>query len=196
MGRRRPDGYYRKAKAEGFAARSVYKLEQMDRRYKLLRRGQRVVDLGCHPGSWLQYAARRVGAGGLVVGVDLKPPTVKLEEWVRFVQRDVRELGAEDLKAFAEAFDVILSDVAPATTGIRHADEAASVQLVEAVLSLAAGVLKPGGALVAKVYEGGSTPGLLKRVKGMFAMAKAHKPEASRAGSRELYLVGRGFRPN
>ncbi len=194
--RGQPDAHYRRAKEEGFAARSVYKLEEMDRRYGLLAARQRVLDLGCHPGSWLQYAAARVGPQGLVVGVDIQPPGVELAAWVRFVQADVLELGVEELKAFAPEYDLVLSDVAPRTTGVMVRDMARSAELTAKALDLALALLKPGGSLVAKVYFGPEVEGLIRRVKAAFSLGKAHKPEASRAASKEIFILGRGLKPS
>lgn len=192
--RGQPDALYRRAKTEGYAARSVFKLKEMDLRYGLLRPGQRVLDLGCHPGSWLQYAAQRVGRGGLVVGVDLQPPAVSLPPWVRFVQADVLELSPGELREHAEAFDLVLSDVAPRTTGVGHQDGAASLALTEAAVELALALLRPGGALVAKVYYGPGVDELIVRVKEAFQLGKGHKPGASRSASREIYILGRGLK--
>ncbi len=188
------DARYHRAKLEGFAARSVYKLEEMDRRYQLLKPGQKVLDLGAHPGSWLQYACQRVGPTGLVVGVDIQEAGVELPAWARYVQADLLTLLPEDLRAFAPAYDLVLSDVAPRTTGVMHADMAASYELTAKALDLAMALLKPGGSLVAKVYFGPQVEELIKRVKAAFSLGKAHKPEASRAASKEIYLLGRGLK--
>jgi 23S rRNA (uridine2552-2'-O)-methyltransferase len=193
--RGQPDAHYRRAKEAGFAARSVYKLEEMDRRYGLLAARQRVLDLGCHPGSWLQYAAGKVGPQGLVLGVDLQPPTVELPAWVRFIQADVLELSAEGLRGHAPAFDLVLSDVAPRTTGVMVRDLAQSAELTAKALELALALLRPGGSLVAKVYFGPEVEDLIKRVKAAFVLGKAHKPEASRAASKEIFILGRGLKP-
>ncbi|MBI5524455.1 MAG: RlmE family RNA methyltransferase [Desulfarculus sp.] len=188
------DARYHRAKREGFAARSVYKLEEMDRRYQLLRPNQRVLDLGAHPGSWLQYACQRVGRGGLVVGVDIQEAGVDLPAQARYLQADLLALEPQDLRAFAPAYDVVLSDVAPRTTGVMHADMAASYELTAKALDLALELLKPGGSLVAKVYFGPQVEELIKRVKAAFTLGKAHKPEASRSASKEIYLLGRGLK--
>jgi 23S rRNA (uridine2552-2'-O)-methyltransferase len=194
--RGQPDAHYRRAKEAGFAARSVYKLEEMDRRYGLLAPRQRVLDLGCHPGSWLQYAAAKVGPQGLVVGVDLQPPTVELPAWGRFVRADVLTLTAEGLREFAPAYDLVLSDVAPRTSGVMVRDMALSAELTAKAVDLALAVLRPGGSLVAKVYNGPEVEELIRRVRGAFALGKAHKPEASRAASKETYILGRGLKPS
>ena len=188
------DARYHRAKREGYAARSVYKLEEMDRRYQLLKAGQRVLDLGAHPGSWLQYAARRVGPRGLVVGVDIQPPGVDLPAWARYVQADILTLAAGELRAYAPCYDLVLSDVAPRTTGVMHADLAASHELTARALELALELLRPGGSLVAKTYFGPQTEDLIRRVKAAFKLGKAHKPEASRAASKEIFILGRDLK--
>lgn len=194
MTRAQPDAFYRRAKKEGYAARSVYKLQEMDRRYRLLRRGQRVLDLGCHPGSWMQYTARRVGPKGLVVGVDIQPLDIDLPDHVRFIHADLFELSPGDLSSFAPAFDLVLSDAAPRTTGVRHADVAGSLDLAARALELARGLLKPGGALVIKVYYGPGVDELIREIKSAFEMGKGYKPTATKAGSKEIYLLGRGLK--
>lgn len=188
------DAYYHRAKKEGYAARSVYKLEEIDRRYKLLRRGQKVLDLGCHPGSWLQYAAQKVGAKGLVVGVDLQPPTVELPRQARFVQGDLLTIEPGALKELAPAYDLVLSDAAPKTTGVKGSDVIRSLELTTAAVELGLTLLKPGGALVAKVFYGKDVDQLIHRVKRAFKMGKAYKPQVTTAGSKEIYLLGRDFK--
>ncbi len=188
------DAYYHRAKKEGYAARSVYKLQEIDRRYKLFRRGQKVLDLGCHPGSWLQYAAEKVGPSGLVVGVDLQPPGVELPRHARFVQGDLLSIGPETLREFAPAYDLALSDAAPKTTGVKGSDVIKSLELTTAAVELGLALLKPGGALVAKVFYGKDVDQLIHRVKKAFKMGKAYKPQVTTAGSKEIYLLGQGYK--
>ncbi len=197
------DARYFRAKRDGYAARSVYKLEDIDRRYGLLQGSRRVLDLGCHPGSWLQYCAQKVGPGGRVLGVDLKPPTAGLPSWVDYLEADVLELtaaevaeamgGAQGAKG-GRCLDALLSDLAPRTTGVVHADVAKSVELAARALELAEALLKPGGVLVAKVFQGAGVDQLIRRVKQAYKLGKAHKPAGSTKSSREIYLVGRGFK--
>jgi 23S rRNA (uridine2552-2'-O)-methyltransferase len=191
-----PDALYRRAKSQGYAARSVYKLQEMDRRYRLLRPGQAVLDLGCHPGSWLQFAAQKVGKKGRLVGVDLQPPGVALPPGVGFIQADVLQLTPDGLRERSgiEAFDLVLSDVAPRTTGVRDRDAAASLELTQAALELALALLKPAGSFLAKVYFGPGVDALIRRVKRAFKLGKGHKPDASRSASREIYILGRGLK--
>lgn len=188
------DARYRRAKQEGFAARSVYKLQEMDGRYQLFRPGQRVLDLGAHPGSWSQFAGERVGRGGFVLGVDLQEAGVSLGANGQWLVADLMTLTAEQLRAHAPAFDLVLSDAAPRTTGVAHADAAASLELTQRALELALELLKPGGSFLAKVYFGPGVEDLIRQVKTAFSLGKAHKPEASRAASREIYLLGRGLK--
>jgi 23S rRNA (uridine2552-2'-O)-methyltransferase len=184
------DHYFQRAKREGFAARSVYKLEELDLRYHLLQPGQRVLDLGCAPGSWLQYLARRVGPQGRVVGVDLQPVRVPLPAQVRVVQGDVFELAPEALQADGGPFDLVLSDMAPATSGIKSADAARSAQLVMRALALAGTLLRPKGTLLVKVFQGAQLPELRAAFRQVFTRVSIAKPRASRAESVELYLLG------
>lgn len=184
------DHYFRRAKREGFAARSVYKLEELDRRHRLLAPGQRVLDLGCAPGSWLQYAAQRVGAQGQVVGVDLQPVTVPLPPQAIAIVADVFAFTAADLPLGSVPFDVILSDMAPRTTGIRSADAARSAQLVLQALALAGPLLRPGGALLVKVFQGAQLSDLRAAFRRTFARVSIAKPKATRAESVEVYLLG------
>ncbi len=189
------DAFYHRAKREGYVARSVYKLEDLDRRFSLLRRGQKVLDLGCHPGSWLQYVSARIGPGGLVVGVDLKPPAIELGRNVRFLQGDLLETAPEALAAFCPVYDLVLSDAAPQTTGIAHADQAKSGELAGRALELALALLGPGGDMVAKVYHGPEAQELTRRVKQAFKQGKAYKSPVTTGGSREMFLVGKGRKP-
>lgn len=195
------DHYFQKAKREGFAARSAFKLEQIDGRRGLLHPGQRVLDLGAAPGSWLQYAASRVGPQGRVVGVDLQPVTVALPTQVTVIQGDVLDPrfdgGFETVAGAGEAgagppFDVILSDMAPRTTGIPAADAARSADLARRALHLAAPHLAPGGALLVKVFQGAQLPALRREFQAAFERVTLEKPRASRAESVEVFLLGMG----
>ncbi len=186
------DHYFHQARREGFAARSAYKLEQIDRRRKILRRGMGVLDLGCAPGSWLQYAAGRVAPAGRLVGVDLQAMTAALPEPVRLIQGDVFSLTPAELTGDGGPFDVILSDMAPKTTGVPSADAARSADLVRRALELSRTVLAPGGTLLAKVYQGGEFPSLRREFQSAFDKVTVEKPQASRAESVEIYLLGMG----
>ena len=205
------DHYFLRAKREGFAARSAYKLEEIDRRHRLLRPGMRVLDLGCAPGSWLQYAAARVGESGTVVGVDLQAVSKALPPQARALTGDVFAmhpgellagiLPAEDFPAGTAPFDAVLSDMAPKTTGIKQADAARCAELVRLALALAVGsagaphgLLKPGGALLAKVFQGGEMEALRREFGAAFDRVRTEKPKASRGESVEVFLLGLGRR--
>lgn len=190
----RHDAAFQRARASGFAARAVFKLEEIDKRFHLLAPGRRVLDLGCWPGSWMQYAAERVGPTGLVVGFDLRACEIALPSWVHPRQGDVTALDPAAVLAEFGHFDVLLSDMAPHTTGDRLSDQYHSEELCQRSLEIAAITLRRGGHFVAKVFQGGGFPKLIASVKAAFAEVKPVHAEASRAGSREQYLVGRGLR--
>lgn len=193
--RKRHDAYFKKAREEGFAARSVFKLEDLDRRFRLLSPGDRVLDLGCRPGSWLQYAQRVVesrGAQGVVVGLDRQPLPTPLPR-ARVLVGDVYTITDQELVGDLMAFDAVLSDMAPDTTGIRGTDQARSAALVEEALGRAERLLAPAGVFVAKIFQGPDVAGIRKRMEGRFSEVHLAKPDASRGSSSEVYLVGKGF---
>jgi 23S rRNA (uridine2552-2'-O)-methyltransferase len=190
----RHDTFFRKAREEGFAARAVYKLEDIDRRVRLFHPGARVLDLGCRPGSWMQYACKAVGPHGKVVGVD----RLALPEPVpgaHVILADIYTLSDAELLCGLAAYDVVLSDMAPDTTGIRSTDQARSANLVEEALMRAERLLAPLGAFVAKVFQSPEVEKLRKRMGERFTDVRLLKPEASRQQSSELYLVGKNFGP-
>jgi 23S rRNA (uridine2552-2'-O)-methyltransferase len=186
------DRFFEKAKREGLRARSAYKLDEIQRRLRILRPGARVLDLGAAPGGWCQIAAREVGQRGSVLGIDLEPiPPLPppVETWV--ADAFAPELLARLRDEGRAPVDVVLSDLAPRTTGVRGTDEARSIALAERALELATQVLKPSGSLVVKLFMGGEFETFLKRFKGAFGQVRVVKPEASVArGSKEVYLVG------
>jgi len=190
----RHDSFFRKARTEGFAARAVYKLEDIDRRVRLFHAGARVLDLGCRPGSWLQYAVKVVGPHGKVVGVDRLPLPAPVPG-AHFIQADIFELSDEQLLCGLGAYDVVLSDMAPDTTGIRATDQARSANLVEEALKRAERLLAPLGSFVAKIFQSPDVESLRKRMQHHFVDVRLLKPEASRQQSTELYLVGKNFGP-
>ncbi len=193
MGRYKPqDFYFKKAKRQKYVARSVYKLEEIQKKYKIIKPGSRVLDLGCAPGSWLQYAEEKVGPKGIVVGVDQKELKREFGPRVYFLKEDVYELDPSRLKQYVPVFDVVLSDMAPATTGIGFVDSTRSVYLAERALEIAIAVLKKGGFFLCKVFEGEDFPSFLKKYRGAFERVKIIKPKASRKDSREIYLLGMG----
>lgn len=192
--RARHDAAYRRAKEGGFAARAVFKLEELDRRFRLLGAGRRVLDLGCWPGSWMQYAAERVGEDGVVVGIDLKEVELALPVWVHAFVADVETMDPQLLVDRFGDFDTVLSDMAPRTTGDRATDVFRSEELARRALLIARVVLRPGGHLVVKVFQGGGFAELLADFRAVFQTCKPFQPGATRAGSTEQYLVGRGLK--
>ena len=192
----RKDHYYKKAKAEGLASRAVYKLEEMDRRFKLIPKGGRVVDLGCAPGGWLQYAAKKVGPSGKVVGIDLLPVQAALPSQVKVLQGDASDskLQEECMKILESAADAVLSDMSPNLSGITFRDQALSYELAEGVLRAARTMLRTKGALLLKTFPGEQTAELKKELKKNFEEIKTYIPEATRKGSSEIYLAALGFK--
>ena len=186
------DPFVTEAKARGYRSRAAFKLREIDDRFHLLRRGARVIDLGCAPGGWLQIALER-GAGG-IVGVDLLP--VDPLAGASLIQADFTDPGCGEwlIALLGGAPDVILSDMAPNTTGHRQTDHLRIVGLIEAAVDFAVDVLKPGGAFVSKAFQGGETAGLLALLKANFTHVRHVKPKASRAESSELYLLATGFK--
>jgi len=185
------DPFAAEARARGYRSRAAFKLSEIDDRFHLLRKGARVIDLGCAPGGWIQVAIER-GAGA-VAGVDLLPleplpPAI-------IVQGDFTEPGCGEglVELLGGAPDLVLSDMAPNTTGHRQTDHLRIIGLVEAAADFAISVLKPGGAFVAKAFQGGETASILKLLSANFADVRHVKPKASRAESSEVYLVATGF---
>ncbi|MCX5743692.1 MAG: RlmE family RNA methyltransferase [Proteobacteria bacterium] len=189
----RHDKFHQQAKREGFLARAVYKLEEIDDKFGLFKPGQRVLDLGCAPGSWLQYARTKVGDKGVLVGLD-RAPLEHQPSSTRIVVGDVHTIDLAVLKGDNEAFDVVLSDMAPDTSGIRSADQARSEALFERALEIACAVLAPGGNFVGKLFMGPEFKALTEAVRARFTTGKTAKPASSRQISIEQYVVGMGFK--
>lgn len=192
--RRRHDAFYRRAKQDQYAARSIYKLEEIDRRFRIFRPRQRVLDLGCRPGSWLQYAAQRVGTEGAVVGVDRAPLDIALPPHAQVIVGDVFKLDPAALRGDHPCFHVVLSDMAPDTTGVASCDHTRSIALCERALDLCLALGCPGGAFVSKVFMGEGFAELVARAKASFGKAKTVRPQATRKSSSEVYLVATGRR--
>ncbi len=193
----RKDSYHRRAKREGFRSRAAYKLQEIQRAHRLLRPGQRVADLGCWPGSWLQVAAGAVGASGRVVGIDraaIEPPLDNA--YVLTCQSDLCDpaVGPRIRELLDGPADVVLCDAAPKLTGIRATDRANEERLLEAVERLLAEILRPGGDLLLKLLEGPEAAAIDRRLRRAFESARSVKPAASRKGSSERYLLARGYR--
>ena len=190
----RHDPAYRRAKEAGYAGRAVFKLEELDKKFRLLGPGKRVLDLGCWPGSWMQYVATKEGEEGLVVGVDLKKVDIALPPWVKSAVGDVEELDPDRLLGPFGEFDIVVSDMAPHTTGDRGSDQWRSEELFLHAIRIATGVLRPGGHFAAKVFQGGRFPELLKQLRAAFQEVKPYRAKHTRNSSIEQYVVARGFR--
>ena len=186
------DHYFHKAKKDGYVARSVYKIEEIDKKYRIISPGNKVLDLGCSPGSWLQYASRKVGNTGQVLGVDLQPVKISLPSHVNFIKADIFELTVEELKIKGSQADVILSDMAPKTSGIRTTDAHRSYELNKKVLNLANDALCPKGLLLLKAFQGVLVDELYSEFRKMFAKVKLCKPKSSRQESLEIFILGTG----
>lgn len=186
------DHYTRKAKKEKFSARSVYKLQEIQEKYHLIKTGNRVLDLGCSPGSWLQYAAQLVGKKGQVVGIDKKPVTLNLPSCVRVIQGDIFQIDTSDGAFLGSSYHAVLSDMAPATTGNKLVDSARSLDLCEAAFAAAQKVLRPGGSFVCKIFQGEDFKTFSDNVRKSFKRHKIFKPQSSRKASKEIYIIGIG----
>jgi 23S rRNA (uridine2552-2'-O)-methyltransferase len=190
------DRHYRRAKERGLRARSAFKIEEILRRRRLLSPGQSVLDLGAAPGGFLQILAEAVGERGLAVGVDLEPIRDLGRPWVRTAVVDLLAPGAvERLRALHPGrFDLVTSDMAPKTIGVKVTDEARSLELARMALSVAEEALRLGGSLVVKVFMGGDFPAFQKEMRARFDEVQVVRPEATRERSYEVYVVGTGFR--
>ncbi len=184
------DHYFHKAKRDGYVARSAYKLEEIDKKHRLLRKGNLVLDLGCSPGSWLQYAAGKVGEQGQVLGVDLQTVKLSLPKNVKVLQADIFKMKVKDLEMNGGMVDVILSDMAPKTTGIRDTDAQRSYALNQQVLELSGDLLRPHGTLLVKAFQGAPLEQLRREFSSSFAQVKLCKPKSSRSESVEIFLLG------
>jgi 23S rRNA (uridine2552-2'-O)-methyltransferase len=191
--RTRRDHFHQRAQRAGFRARAVFKLEELDAQFDLLHAGDRVLDLGCAPGSWLQYARTRIGDGAPMVGLDRAPLAAAIPG-ARIVVGDVFTVTPSELLGDVKAFDVVLSDMAPDTIGVRHVDQARSEALFERALELAVATLAPGGNFVGKLFQGPDFKRLTDATRARFAQVKTAKPASSRSFSIEQYVVARGFR--
>ncbi len=187
------DHYTQKAKKEGYPARSAYKLKALDQKFNLIRPGHKILDLGCAPGSWLLYAAKQATPTGRVWGVDLKAVTIALPDHVTTVVADVFDLDALFWEKAPGPFDLILSDMAPATTGNKNTDTARSEGLCESALLLAKERLKKTGAVAFKIFQGPGLNSFREEMRRVFKRVDLFKPSSSRKASKEIYLVGREF---
>jgi 23S rRNA (uridine2552-2'-O)-methyltransferase len=188
---RRPDHFTRDAKKAGYPARSIFKLEEIDRRLHLLRSGMRVLDLGAAPGSWSLYAAQKIGPTGSLFAVDLSPLGTVLPPHAVFLQGDALSLEDGAVAQFAP-YDVVLSDMAPRTSGTKIADQARSFELFMRALAVAGALLKPQGAFVGKLFMSEDLRLARTSLKALFSEERLIRPESTRSISTELFVVGLG----
>lgn len=192
------DFYYKKAKKDKYPARSVYKLEEALNKHKFIRRGDSVLDLGCCPGSWSLYASEVVGEKGIVVGADLQEVTASPRAggseiiWLR--QNIMKPEFLEEVRKIRPSFKVLISDLAPRTTGNRWADHQQSMRLIRETLALASKLLNRNGHFYCKAFQGADFPDFVKEVKEQFTKVKIIKPKSSRIESREVFVLGMGFK--
>ncbi len=193
---RKNEEYYKKAKKQDYRSRASFKLLQLNRKYKIIKEGNSIVDLGAAPGGWSQVAIEAVGTDGLVVAVDLNRMKSFSDEnfWSikgDFTQKETLEEMQRTLQGKA---DVIISDAAPQLSGIKDLDQLRSIDLARGVLGISDNILKYKGNMIMKVFQGEGYPELLKDIKKKFKTVKTTKPPSSRKKSGEMYIVGRGFR--
>ncbi|HMB31159.1 MAG TPA: RlmE family RNA methyltransferase [Desulfohalobiaceae bacterium] len=189
------DHYFQKAKREDYPARSVYKLQEIEKRHKLFKPGIKVLDLGASPGSWALYAAKKIGKSGLVVALDKTEPSIAFPKQVVFVQSDI--MGVDDqfvsILDNKGPFDLIMSDMAPQTTGIKIRDQALSYELADQAFQICQNYLIQRGHFVVKIFEGPDVPYFRNLLQQDFVKVKTVKPKSSRSGSKEVFLVGLDF---
>ncbi len=181
------DYYTRKSREEGYYARSVYKIKELNKKYKLIKQGDKVLDIGCSPGGWVQAALEVVGKKGYVVGIDLERVKVKAENF-RFIQGDVYDNKIPD---DIGVVDVVLSDIAPKTSGVKELDQERSYDLAKQALKISKKKLKKGGNFLCKIFQGKEYIRFIKEVEKEFKFVRTAKPEASKKGSKEMYVIGK-----
>jgi len=192
MAYNKKDHYYHKAKEENFAARSIYKLEEIDNKFRIIKSGMKVLDLGAAPGSWSQYLSQKVGEKGKVLGVDLIRVQLTLPNAV-FIHADLRDINLDQIfmdHGFDPVFDGVFSDMAPKTTGIRITDQARSTELCELALNVADRFLRLGGNFVCKFFHSDDFTDLKKMMEQRFTKVEVLRPKSTRKESKEIFLIG------
>ncbi|MFQ5902579.1 MAG: RlmE family RNA methyltransferase [Candidatus Binatia bacterium] len=189
------DAFYRRAKKEGYRSRAAYKLLELNRRFNLIRPGDRVVDLGAAPGGWLQVASQLTGSKGKVIGVDIQPIEVFNEKNVFLLQADITSQDSQEkVKELLGSWaDCVLSDLSPRLSGIHHADVSRSVELGRSALKVASRLLRPGGNFLVKTFVGEELDTFSLELQEHFRSVQRTRPEATRKGSSEIYLCAKGF---
>lgn len=189
------DYFFKKAKEQNFAARSIFKLEEIDQRYKIIKKGDFILDLGASPGSWSQYCSKKIGPTGKILGIDLKDVNLTLPN-AFFYKSDIKNFSVGDKMkelGFPEKFDVVLSDMAPSTTGIRLTDQLRSLELCEMAFETATQHLKPGGHFVCKLFHSGEFESFRSKIKSSFEKIALLKPKSTRKESKEIFFICLSF---
>lgn len=185
------DYYFQKAKSENYAARSVFKLQEIDERFHLLKAGYKILDLGAAPGSWSQYASEKVGKQGKVLGIDIQTIKITLPNSV-FITADMREIDLPAIMAdagIAPPFDVVLSDMAPKTTGIRITDQTRSLELCELALQTAEKYLRARGSFVCKLFHSEEFENFRLSLRQRFQRVEVLRPKSTRKESKEIFFI-------
>ncbi len=191
------DYYFHKAKSENFAARAVFKIQEIDDRFRIFKPGYKVLDLGAAPGSWSQYASQKVGPQGRILGVDLVPIKLTIPNAV-FIAADMRQLELGQVMTehgIAPPFDVVLSDMAPKTTGVRITDQARSLELCELALRTAERFLRPRGSFVCKLFHSEEFEGFRKQLRERFGKVEVLRPKSTRKESKEVFFIALQYQP-
>lgn len=190
------DTFYKKAKQEGFRARSAYKLQEIQNRFRSITKGDRVLDLGCAPGSWLQLLSEMVGEKGTVIGIDILPTPTLPAKNITTIEADIRKKDIRDVLSgqTTDGFDVVTCDIAPNLSGIREVDDARIEELFGAVLKTVEAGLKPGGHLIIKSFFTGVQKDISEKLRNRFHKVSTYKPAASRSVSSEVYYICQGKR--
>jgi len=186
--------YTKKAKEEGYPARSIYKLSQIDEEFKIIKRGDIVLDLGSAPGSWLLYVSEKVGKKGRVFGVDIEEIIIPEKENIIFIKRSIEDEGIVEFFE-TKRFNCVIADLSPKTTGIKSVDSGRSLELTKRAFYITKNLLKKRGNFVCKIFEGGEADIFLKKISTYFRLFKRYRPRAVKKGSKEFYVVAKGFKP-
>ena len=179
------------ARKEGYPARSVYKLKEIDEKYKIIREGDRVLDLGCAPGSWLLYISQKIGEKGRVIGIDIGDIKIAPKPNILFIKKSIFDLNNPYFKG---KYRVVVSDLSPKTAGVKFLDAGRALALAKMAFEIAKSVLLPGGNFICKIFEGESSGELFKEISKYFEFTKRFRPKAVIKESKEFYIIGKGFK--
>lgn len=191
----RKDSYYKKAKQEGYRSRASYKLIELNEKYKLFKKGDTVLDIGSAPGGWSQVALQLIGETGTVIGVDILKMESINDKRFHFIQGDIREENIFlEIMKLKDSFDIVISDVAPNTTGQKFVDHQNSINLVNMVINFSKKMLKLKGTLLFKLFDGEDRESFVKELKKIFEEIKIIRPDATRKNSFEIYIICKGYK--